>query len=54
MRVSLTVLLVLLGGFLLGGVISLWRQRANKIVIGVVAALSLLSFAGALLRVLPA
>jgi len=50
---SLTVVLVLVGGFLLGGVWSLYKQQAPKVAIGIVALLCLLAFAGAALRVLP-
>jgi hypothetical protein len=47
------VVLFLVAGFLVGGVISLVRQGATKVSIGVVAALAALAAAGGVAWMLP-
>jgi hypothetical protein len=47
------VVLFLVAGFLLGGVITLIRQGATKLTIGVVAALAALAAAGGVVWLLP-
>ena len=47
------IALFLVAGFLLGGVITLIRQGATKVSIGVVAALAALAAAGGLVWLLP-
>ena len=49
----LPVLLLGLAGILVGGVISLARQGATKLSIGLVAALALLALAGGIVWLLP-
>jgi len=44
--------LLLLGGFLAGGVVSTWSR--NRILAGVLAVLAALAVTGAVLRLLPA
>ena len=44
--------LLLLGGFLAGGVVSTWSR--HRLVAGVLAVLAALAVAGAVLRLLPA
>ena len=47
------IALFLVAGFLLGGVITLIRQGATKVSIGVVAALAALAAAGGVVWLLP-
>ena len=47
------VVLFLVAGFLVGGVVSLVRQGATKVSIGVVAALAVLAAAGGVAWLLP-
>ena len=47
------VVLFVVAGFLAGGVVSLVRQGATKVSIGVVAALAALAAAGGVLWLLP-
>jgi hypothetical protein len=49
----MAVVLFLIAGFLLGGVITLVRQGATKVSIGVVAVLAALAAAGGVVWLLP-